>query len=174
MHCFGARPQNTAPGLIREYPSRSRMNDAPPARVAFGRPDRAIIRPPGSGAGIGEHLAVNRFNPSDLVIGQRGKFLFLAAVGKSTAILVQEPEQKVRQPLRHIDHQVQFPAKCVVALQERGLSRQVAFDGLLHASIQKFGVRRRIEEPVEIVRIVQHPNVAAIRRLPVHDRQQSP
>ena len=65
---------------------------APPARVAIGWPDRPIIRPSGSGDGISEHLAVNRFNPRDLVIGQRGKFLFLAAVGKSTAILVQESE----------------------------------------------------------------------------------
>ena len=118
---------------------------------------------PASAPVIQEAPTIIRFDAQDLAVCQHREFPFPTAAGQPASVLMQEPEQKVRQPLWHIDHQIQPNTKPVIAPQECGFLRQIAFDGLLHTAVQEFGLRRGIEEPV---------SVAGIGRLPVHDRQQ--
>lgn len=54
----------------------------------------------------------------------------------------------------------------VIAAQERRLIRKVFLDGLARAAVQKLGMGRNVEIPVEIPRIVQDADVAIRGRLP--------
>ena len=121
----------------------------------------------------GEFFPVNGFDARDLVVCQRGEFPFPPAARKRAAVLVEEPEQEIRQALRHIDDQVQVVPKCVVPPQKCCFLRQVQFDSPLHASVQELGLRRGIEIPVEIAGIVQYPDSAVFRRFLLHHRQQA-
>ena len=54
----------------------------------------------------------------------------------------------------HVDERFDPSAEPVVAPQEGGLVRQVLLDGLEDALVQELCVRRRVEEAVEVRRIV--------------------
>ena len=50
---------------------------------------------------------ISVFNSSNLFVGERGELLLPPAAGKFSTILIKEPEQQVRQTIRHIDDQAQ-------------------------------------------------------------------
>ena len=58
--------------------------------------------------------------------------------------------------------------------QEISLGGQVAFNGLLHAGIEKFRLRRGVEEAVKIAGIPQHMHVSVFGRLPIDHGQKPP
>ena len=120
-----------------------------------------------------EFFPVNGFYTPDLVVGQGSEFPFPPAARQLAAVLVEEPEQEIRQPIWHIDDQVQMVPKRVVPPQKCCFLRQVQFDSPLHATVQELGLRCSIEIPVEISGIVQHPDIAVFRRFPLHRRQQT-
>lgn len=102
------RPYKTlhspSPLSSRSPPGSGVLSVSPPTGAATAQPaGQADTGSSGSDPSIGERLAVNRFDPRRLVIGQRGEFLLPAPAGKAAAVAVQEPEQKVGQPLRHVD-----------------------------------------------------------------------
>src|SRR5215470_385849 len=90
------------------------------------------------------------------------------------AVLSQETEQIVERPVGHIDNRLNESAEAVKVFQESRLFWQVAFDRLPDAGIKKLGVRRRIEEAVEVRGVVEDADIVRVDRLPLNDRQKPP
>ena len=66
----------------------------------------------------GEFFPINGFDARDLIVCQRGEFSFPPSARKRAAVLVEEPEQEIRQAIWHIDDQVQVVPKCVATASE--------------------------------------------------------
>ena len=115
-------------------------------------------------------LPENGFDAGDLVACQRGEFSFPPTARKRSAVLVEEPEQEIRQAYWHIDDHVQAVPKCVVTPQKCCFLREVQFDNPLHAAVQELGLRRGIDISVEVTGIVQYLDIAVFRRFPLHHR----
>ena len=87
--------------------------------------------------------------------------------------MAEKPEQKVGQAVRHVDDEIEIGPERVVAAKELGLPGHVPLDRLPYAFVKKFRLRRRVEKAVEVSRVVHHPDVASLGRLPVHARKQA-
>src|SRR5438874_3843096 len=121
---------------------------------------------------IVEDLAIDRLDTLYLFIGERGEFLFSRALRQAASILVQEAKQKIAQPFRHLDDGDDLLTESIVPLQERGLLGKIMLDRSLHAAIQKFCMRSRVEEAIKIAGAVENMDIELRGRLPFDQGQQ--
>ncbi len=78
------------------------------------------------------------------------EFLLAAPLRKRAAVLVEEAEQKVGCTVGHVDDIRHFAPEGVIGLEEARFGGQIDIDRPLDAFVQELGMRRRIEEAVEI------------------------
>ena len=149
---------------FRKHPLRGEDNRRgySPSRAKF-RASKAMI--------ADEFFPISGFDSCDLVICQRSEFPFSPAARKRTGILPEEPEEQIRQAIRHIDDLGYVVPKRIVPTLKFRFFRNVQFDSSLHAAVQELSLRRCIEKSIKVAGIVQHPNVAVFRRFPPNQRQ---
>jgi hypothetical protein len=70
---------------------------------------------------------------------------------------VKKPEQQIDRAIRHVGDRLDPLPKPVIAPEKVRLVRQIFFDGLLDAGIEKLRLRRGVEEAVKIGRIGSCP-----------------
>ena len=86
---------------------------------------------------------------------------------------MQEAEKEVDHVVRHVEQGVHLVPKQIVATQEGGFGGQVFLYGPLDTAVEEFGMRRGVEKPVEVSRVVQHADIEALSWLPLYQRQQA-
>src|SRR5690606_9405014 len=109
---------------------------------------------------------------SDFVVGQRIEFALAPLFRKRSAILPDEHDDVFRQPVRHLDRVHDTAKRFVVTAQILDLARQIVFDRMAHAGVQKFSGSSEIEIAVEIGRIIENLHVAVRGGPPVDKRHQ--
>jgi hypothetical protein len=86
---------------------------------------------------------------------------------------MEEAEQEVDGSIRHVHNGLDMAAKLIVAGEESGFARQVFFNGLTHTGVEKFGMRRGVEEAVKVCRVIQDFNVGVRCRTPIDGGKES-
>ena len=121
-----------------------------------------------------KHVAVHALDPFRFLIRQPLEFSCARPVRKTPAIVMQEPEQQVDSAAGHIGDRLKAARKLVVAPEKVRLVRQVVLDRPAHLVEQELGMRRGVKEAIEVRGIVEHPDISALRRLPLDEWQEPP
>ncbi len=111
---------------------------------------------------------VYAFEPSEFVC-TCDKLPFASARRKGPTVLMDEPEEKVRNAVWHINDAIQTFPKRVATHQKLCFLRDVPFDCPWHTALKERGLRRSIEIPAKSLVSFN----TAIRRFPPHQRQQA-
>jgi hypothetical protein len=112
------------------------------------------------GSIFAEWVSKKKLNLRNFVHSKLSEFGFFRSLRKSSLILQEKAKQLVERTFRHINHVLDAVAKPVKVAKEVSFVRQVLFDGLAHAFIQELRMRCRVEESIEISRVVQYLHVA--------------
>ena len=110
-----------------------------------------------------EILLVDPFDAFGFLIRQFPELLLPRASGKPATVLVQETKQKVYRAIGHVDEVFDVLLEFIVPTEKLCLRRQVMLNGFLDTGVKEFGVRRGIEETVEVTGVSQNeykPNKA--------------
>jgi len=113
---------------------------------------------------LGEDITVDLFDTLNFFRCQRSKFFLFGTLREQPVVLLQKAKEQVEGALGHVERAFDALAKFVVTAQEPSFVGQVMLDGALDAVIEKFRMRGRVEETVEITRVVQDPDIEVLGR----------
>lgn len=98
-----------------------------------------------------EQVAINGLDAGRLGVTQGCKLLTPRSRGQLAFVLVEKAKKQIHCAFWHVAHGLNRGPELNVSTQKLSLVRQVLFNSLLDAGVEKLGMGCRVEETIEIV-----------------------